>query len=62
MFRLWAFSGMLFQVPFAIFVKRFLHGHYGNMALWVSLIIGQPLAIMMYIHDYYIDYFKNSAI
>jgi len=39
---------------------KFLHGNYGNMAIWLSrlsLIIGQPLAIFMYIHDYYIDYF-----
>lgn len=45
----------------ATFVKRFLHGNYGNMAVWVSLIVGQPIAIMMYIHDYYIDYFRNIA-
>jgi diacylglycerol O-acyltransferase-1 len=51
----------LFQLPFSIFVARFLDGNYGNMAVWLSLIIGQPIAIMMYIHDYYIDYFKDLA-
>ncbi|CAF0921497.1 unnamed protein product [Brachionus calyciflorus] len=60
MFRIWAFLGMIVQIPFAVFVKKFLHGNYGNMAVWVSLIIGQPIAVMMYIHDYYIDYFKVS--
>lgn len=58
MFRIWSFSGMLLQIPFAIIVRQFCHGNYGNMAVWVSLIIGQPIAIMMYIHDYYIDYFR----
>ncbi len=60
MFRLWSFFGMLSQVPLSIIVKRYLHGHYGNIALWLSLIIGQPLAIMMYIHDYYISYYRNA--
>jgi len=62
MFRLWSFFGMIAQLPFAVLVKKFLHGNYGNMAIWLSLIIGQPLAIFMYIHDYYIDYFKHDII
>jgi diacylglycerol O-acyltransferase-1 len=37
-------------------VGKFLHGNYGNMAVWVSLIIGQPIAILMYFHDYYIEH------
>lgn len=45
-----------------MFVQTFLRGHYANIALWVSLIIGQPLAIMMYIHDYYIDYYKDPLV
>ncbi len=53
------FKGMLSQVPLSIFVKRYLRDHYGNIAVWVSLIIGQPLAIMMYIHDYYLAYYKD---
>jgi len=57
MFRLWSFWGMIMQIPFTMVVQKFLHGNYGNMAVWVSLIIGQPIAIMMYLHDYYIDYF-----
>ncbi|GAB6020764.1 Diacylglycerol O-acyltransferase 1 [Chamberlinius hualienensis] len=54
MFRYWAFFGMLCQVPFAWITSRFLSGKYSNMAVWLSLIIGQPLAILMYYHDYYI--------
>ncbi|XP_057211138.1 diacylglycerol O-acyltransferase 1a [Triplophysa rosa] len=58
MFRLWAFLGMMSQIPLAYFVGRFLRGNYGNAAVWMSLIIGQPVAILMYVHDYYV---LNSA-
>ncbi|NXN16381.1 DGAT1 acyltransferase, partial [Indicator maculatus] len=54
MFRLWAFMGMAAQVPLAWFVSRFLQGNYGNAAVWISLIIGQPIAVLMYVHDYYV--------
>uniref|UniRef100_A0A8B9LFX1 O-acyltransferase n=1 Tax=Astyanax mexicanus TaxID=7994 RepID=A0A8B9LFX1_ASTMX len=53
MFRLWAFMGMMAQIPLAWFVGRFLRGNYGNAAVWLSLIIGQPIAVLMYVHDYY---------
>lgn len=62
MFRVWSFLGMIMQLPFAFFVFKYLKGNYGNMAIWLSLIIGQPLAIFMYIHDYYIDYFNPEAV
>uniref|UniRef100_A0A8D0CMB3 O-acyltransferase n=1 Tax=Sander lucioperca TaxID=283035 RepID=A0A8D0CMB3_SANLU len=54
MFRLWAFMGMMAQLPLAWFVGRFLRGNYSNAAVWISLIIGQPFAILMYVHDYYV--------
>ncbi|KAM9015772.1 LOW QUALITY PROTEIN: diacylglycerol O-acyltransferase 1 [Ara ararauna] len=54
MFRLWAFMGMAAQIPLAWFVSKFLRGHYGNAAVWLSLIIGQPIAVLMYVHDYYV--------
>ncbi|KAI3384681.1 hypothetical protein SNEBB_000783 [Seison nebaliae] len=54
MLRPWAFLGMLGQVPFALFVDNFLSGTIGNTFVWLSLIIGQPLTLLMYMHDYYI--------
>ncbi|XP_048415796.1 diacylglycerol O-acyltransferase 1-like [Stegostoma tigrinum] len=54
MFRLWAFMGMMAQIPLAWLVGKFLSGNYGNAAVWLSLIIGQPIAVLMYVHDYYI--------
>uniref|UniRef100_A0A672J165 O-acyltransferase n=1 Tax=Salarias fasciatus TaxID=181472 RepID=A0A672J165_SALFA len=61
MFRLWAFMGMMAQVPLAWFVSRFLNGNYGNAAVWVSLIIGQPVAVLMYVHDYYVIHHGSST-
>ncbi|KAL3195377.1 hypothetical protein MRX96_015847 [Rhipicephalus microplus] len=63
MFRVWAFLGMLAQVPFAFVIDNIFRNRYnnlGNMAVWISLIIGQPLAILMYYHDYYIINYGTS--
>ncbi|XP_044309177.1 diacylglycerol O-acyltransferase 1, partial [Varanus komodoensis] len=60
MFRLWAFMGMMAQIPLAWIVGRFLQGNYGNAAVWISLIIGQPIAVLMYVHDYYVLNYEGS--
>ncbi|XP_042525307.1 diacylglycerol O-acyltransferase 1 [Dipodomys spectabilis] len=54
MFRLWAFTAMMAQVPLAWLVGNFFQGNYGNAAVWLTLIIGQPVAVLMYVHDYYV--------
>ncbi|CAM9150445.1 diacylglycerol O-acyltransferase 1 [Lampetra fluviatilis] len=61
MFRIWAFMGMMAQVPLAWFVGSFLSGNYGNSAVWLSLILGQPVAVFMYVHDYYVLNFRDAA-
>ncbi|XP_061572746.1 diacylglycerol O-acyltransferase 1b isoform X2 [Cololabis saira] len=61
MFRLWAFAGMMAQLPLAWFVGRFLRGNYGNAAVWLSIIIGQPFAVLMYVHDYYVMNYSHKA-
>uniref|UniRef100_A0AAQ5ZAB0 O-acyltransferase n=1 Tax=Amphiprion ocellaris TaxID=80972 RepID=A0AAQ5ZAB0_AMPOC len=61
MFRLWAFTGMMAQLPLAWFVGNFLRGNYGNAAVWMSLIIGQPFAVLMYVHDYYVLHYREEA-
>ena len=53
-YRIWAFMGMIMQLPLSWFVSRFLDNQTANIAVWISLIIGQPLCILMYYHDYYI--------
>ncbi|XP_071772902.1 diacylglycerol O-acyltransferase 1b [Centroberyx gerrardi] len=61
MFRLWAFMGMMAQLPLAWLVGRFLRGNYGNAAVWMSLIIGQPFAVLMYVHDYYVLHYRQET-
>nr|XP_020504148.1 diacylglycerol O-acyltransferase 1-like [Labrus bergylta] len=61
MFRLWAFMGMMAQLPLAWIVSTFLHGNYGNAAVWISLIIGQPFAVLMYVHDYYVLNYRQET-
>ncbi|CAD5223445.1 unnamed protein product [Bursaphelenchus okinawaensis] len=55
MFRLWAFNGMLAQIPLSILTDKFFKGgRSGNIIVWLSLILGQPMAILMYVHDWYL--------
>ncbi|KAL0985278.1 hypothetical protein UPYG_G00154920 [Umbra pygmaea] len=61
MLRPWAFMGMMAQLPLAWIVACFLHGNYGNAAVWISLIIGQPIAVLMYVHDYYVLHYRESV-
>lgn len=61
MFRVWAFIGMMSQPPLAAISKviEFRFGaRWGNIVVWSSLILGQPLAIMMYYHDYALAHMK----
>jgi len=53
-FRLWAFSGMLAQIPLNFVTEKLLGGgRSGNIVIWLSLILGQPMAILMYINAWY---------
>uniref|UniRef100_A0A4W5QN14 O-acyltransferase n=1 Tax=Hucho hucho TaxID=62062 RepID=A0A4W5QN14_9TELE len=54
MFRLWAFMGMMSQY-------LVLEGNHGNAAVWISLIIGQPVAVLMYVHDYYVIHYMSQS-
>ncbi|XP_078367597.1 diacylglycerol O-acyltransferase 1-like [Oculina patagonica] len=57
LFRFWAFLAMLAQVPLQLICRKLLKDcpNYGNMLVWLSVILGQPLAILFYVHDYYIS-------
>lgn len=35
---------------------------WGNIIVWASLILGQPLCIMMYYHDYVITHFGEALL
>lgn len=55
MFRLWAYYSMMIQIPLSFLTEKILKGgRPGNIVMWLSLILGQPMAILMYVHDWYI--------
>ncbi|KRT86267.1 hypothetical protein AMK59_780 [Oryctes borbonicus] len=64
-FKVWAFMGMMGQIPLS-FISRFMEvkvgDRWGNVVVWASLIIGQPLCIMIYYHDYVIQHYGESLI
>ena len=42
------------QVPIAYVSAKYVSGKWGNIVMWLSLILGQPVAILAYFHDYVI--------
>ena len=40
-----------------LFFEKVLGPRFGNALVWLSLIVGQPLAVMMYYHDYVVEHF-----
>ena len=53
MIRPWSFLAMIIQIPIGFIVKRVKNENktYGNIAVWISLILIQPIAILLYIQD-----------
>ncbi|KAK0409799.1 hypothetical protein QR680_004766 [Steinernema hermaphroditum] len=52
MFRLWAYYGMMAQVPLGLVTDYILRGgRAGNIVVWLSLILGQPMAILIMATD-----------
>ncbi|VDN25433.1 unnamed protein product [Gongylonema pulchrum] len=61
MFRLWAYFCMMAQIPLSILTEKVLEGgRPGNIVMWLSLILGQPLAILMYVHDWYVTHYPHA--
>lgn len=51
--KLWAFLGMFAQVPLAIGTRILTKGSsVGNVMFWLSIMLGQPLCILLYSVDY----------
>jgi diacylglycerol O-acyltransferase-1 len=62
MFRLWAFNGMLAQIPLSFVTDKLIGGgRAGNIVVWLSLILGQPMAILMYVHDWYLIHYPVQS-
>mmetsp|Transcript_11550 Transcript_11550/g.16053 ORF Transcript_11550/g.16053 Transcript_11550/m.16053 type:complete len:465 (+) Transcript_11550:183-1577(+) len=53
MLKLWAFAGMMAQLP-AIILTEPLRGHqFGNVMFWFSIVLGQPFLVLMVYRDWY---------
>ncbi|VDM50747.1 unnamed protein product [Toxocara canis] len=63
MFRFWAYYGMMAQIPLSYFTDKVVKGgRAGNIIMWLSLILGQPMTILMYVHDWYIFHNPHGAV
>lgn len=65
MFKAYAFLGMFLQLPLMGISKaaqRYMGNRGGNVIVWMSLIIGQPLALLMYYHDFVVQHYGASDI
>lgn len=54
---------MMGQIPLS-YLSHYMEKHFsprcGNAMVWASLILGQPLCIMMYYHDYVVEHFNEA--
>ncbi|XP_014510119.1 diacylglycerol O-acyltransferase 1A isoform X1 [Vigna radiata var. radiata] len=55
-FKLWAFGGIMFQVPLVLIThhlqNKFRNSMVGNMIFWfIFSILGQPMCVLLYYHD-----------
>ncbi|KAI4335274.1 hypothetical protein L6164_013936 [Bauhinia variegata] len=55
-FKLWAFIGIMFQVPLVLITNylqnKFRNSMVGNMIFWfIFSILGQPMCVLLYYHD-----------
>ncbi|XP_068811552.1 diacylglycerol O-acyltransferase 1 isoform X8 [Struthio camelus] len=61
MFRFWMFIVMLSQIPLSCLLKWLFGGSYGNILMWISLVLGPPLTVLLYFHDYYILHHRKDS-
>eukprot|EP00300_Choanocystis_sp_HF-7_P043098 c9722_g1_i2.p1 GENE.c9722_g1_i2~~c9722_g1_i2.p1 ORF type:complete len:361 (+),score=42.68 c9722_g1_i2:445-1527(+) len=53
-FGYFAFSGMVGQLPMCALTDLIRGRSVGNVIMWLSLLLGQPLAVILYYQDWYI--------
>uniref|UniRef100_A0A0K8URF5 O-acyltransferase n=2 Tax=Endopterygota TaxID=33392 RepID=A0A0K8URF5_BACLA len=61
--KIWAFLGMMGQIPLSAIsksIERKMGPRMGNIIVWASIILGQPLCIMMYYHDYVVTHYHDA--
>jgi len=52
--KLWAFFGIMVQLPLIKLSRKYLSGkNMGNVIFWFSIVLGQPFCVLMYFRDYF---------
>mmetsp|Transcript_5660 Transcript_5660/g.14348 ORF Transcript_5660/g.14348 Transcript_5660/m.14348 type:complete len:462 (-) Transcript_5660:55-1440(-) len=51
-FKLLAFGGMMMQVPLIQLTDRFKGTQTGNVIFWLTIMLGQPMIVLLYARDY----------
>lgn len=65
MYKIGVFLGMMVQVPLVYIstrVAKHIGPRWGNIIVWASLILGQPMGIMVYYHDYVVKTFDPNIL
>ena len=52
--KLWAFMSMMIQAPLVLLGQKLKGKTAGNIFFWVSILVGQPVVLLLYYQDHYI--------
>jgi len=59
--KLWAFFGILGQIPLVFITEKIKHHHYaGNIIFWFSIVLGQPFIVLMYYRGYIKQHYPDA--
>ncbi|KAK1163430.1 diacylglycerol O-acyltransferase 1-like [Acipenser oxyrinchus oxyrinchus] len=61
MFRFWIFATIVLQAKMTLLLGRFSSGNYGNCLVWLCMLMGPPIAVLTYLHDYYMLNRESNA-
>ncbi|XP_041123786.1 diacylglycerol O-acyltransferase 1-like [Polyodon spathula] len=61
MFRFWIFATVVLQAKMTLLLGRFFSGNYGNCLVWLCVLMGPPIAVLTYLHDYYMLNRESNA-
>eukprot|EP00698_Gefionella_okellyi_P004683 TRINITY_DN14280_c0_g1_i1.p1 TRINITY_DN14280_c0_g1~~TRINITY_DN14280_c0_g1_i1.p1 ORF type:complete len:447 (+),score=84.32 TRINITY_DN14280_c0_g1_i1:31-1341(+) len=50
--KLWGFMGMAAQVPLSVITRPMRGKQIGNFVFWLSIMLGQPMCVLLYYYDY----------
>ncbi|MGH0115795.1 UNVERIFIED_CONTAM: hypothetical protein FKN15_046980 [Acipenser sinensis] len=54
-------SAALCEAKMTLLLGRFSSGNYGNCLVWLCVLVGPPIAVLTYLHDYYMLNRESNA-